>query len=408
MRRLALGKVKQYRLGSWSVSGNSLFSGDNNIPLGNLPVKNEAGVGMLVALEYKLDVTFATLTSDPTVPSYMLDGFFGTKLVSNDGKEWINWMGYDAPIREFDRQGWLRGNPIALDLPATGGGGPGSYSRSIVRRYEFIRPELGALAHINLLPTRYFATSGYFYLDLRGVGSARFYNGATVTITAATLTLTAYVADWLDLANFPVACFIRERFRRGDVDQQPTANEGAFYRWHMAIDPAGDNAGDSTPPADDLSSITRVRLGVANGIPLYDRYVTEMVRKYMLGSRDDRDALATPATYQEQYRFADNTTNASGRLHYLPILTPPKQGAKMADVYDFGTNKPRVVVNNDDRTGTPDSFDHILTEFASRDDDMVIAILGSIGAQSRFKGSQQAHATVVGGQATKVPLVVAI
>lgn len=401
-----LGPVKTYRLGQFAI-----VAGDNAIALGNLPNFNEpGGVGMLLAIEESVTATFATLASDPTVPSYMLDGMFDSKIVSSDGKEWKNHKGYHKPIREYDKAGWLRSFAQPADLPATSSGGPGSYPRTVVRRMEFLEPEFASIPgakvqpmYIGLLPCRYFATSGQYVFSMNA--GPKYYNGATLTVTACTLTLNAYVADWKDLINFPVAAYFRDRFKQGDKDQQPTCDEGAFARWHLAIDPAGANAGASATPADDLKTITRLSLAVAQGIPLYDRYSDEILRKYMAASRDEQKSFsATGLAYQEFYRFPDPVANTSGRQHYFPVLSLPRVGAKMANIFNFGNNKPRAMINQDNRAGVPAQFDHILTELAKRDDGMVTAILGSLGKADRFNGPQSKFAALP-GDATRVPLV---
>jgi hypothetical protein len=405
-KKSPLGRVRPVELGTWGLTGtNALVAGANPIGLGGLPSRNDMGFAMLVALERKMSVTFATLASDPTVPSYMLDGPFGERLISNDGKEWISRKGYHNPIREYDRNGWLRSTDISPDMPATGGGGPGSFATTIVRKIEFLEPAFGPLRFMKLLPCRYFASGGFYEINLN-LGPV-YLNGATVTVTAFSLTLTAYVADWLDMTRFPIAMYMRERYKSGDVDAKPTSGPGRFVSWFLAIDPKGATAGASATPADNLISITNVLLAVSEGKPLFERKTAELFRRYMQSSRDEQQTFsATGFKAQEQYRFPDALHNASGRMHYLPVVYQPRTNATFRGIIDFGDRgDPRVEINKGDRTGVPTTFEHILTEVASRDDDMVAQILDSIGARSRFSGQQSRHQALP-GRAQFVPLAI--
>ncbi len=403
---MRLGPVKAIRLGVFKQSDNTCRAGGQNIPLGGLPVRNDAGFGMLLKLEESWSMTFETLASDPTVPSYMLDAFVDSVLTSSDNTEWTNNLGFHKVIREYDRRGWLLDNAVPLDLPVTGGGGGGSYARTIVRSIDFVESGFGDLAHLRLLPCRYFATSGKLAVNVHE--GPIFLNGATVTCTDWELTLTAYVADWIDMGRFPIAIFAQEKSIPGDNQRKPSPGEGAYLRWMLAQDPAGANAGASATPGDDLSEIEYVRVGPTNGPFVHDRYVAELIYKYMLSSRDHQKfATATALAYSEQFRFPDPINNTSGRLHYLPFLSPPKRGARLRDILDFGTSKPLAELNNGNGAGLAASYDHIVTQVNPRQDAMVVAILASIGAANRFLGDQRKHS---GGQgrASMVPLSVSL
>ncbi len=400
-RKAGLGPVRSYPLGTFKLSDNSLRFGLNSLLFGaSLPVNNAAGIGMLVAIEVEESYTFTTAASDPTVPSYMLDAATDYRLLSSDNTEWLNARGWHMPVREFDRYGTLLTHKV-LDLPITGGGGAGSYPRVITRRIDFLEPGFGELAHLRLLPTQYFRSAGKLELTLN---EGPFYqNGATLGIDDAEVTLTAYVADWTDLGNFPIAIYAHDTFVSDDAAPRPTPKAGAYLRWLLALDPGGANAGASTPPNDDLISITHVKVGVLNK-PLYERDVDELMRRYMLGTPDPVTAFtATALAVQEVVRFADPVHNTSGQLHFIPVITPPRRGAGLGHMLNFGDSDPIIEINYNQRAGTPSPLDHIVCRVEDRSDQIVRNILGSINSAGAFSGSQAKHA-IAPGRATMVPL----
>jgi hypothetical protein len=145
-----------------------------------------------------------------------------------------------------------------------------------------------------------------------------------------------------------------------------------------------------------------------NGPFIHDRYVSELQRKYNLGAKDAQSYFtATALVRQEQYRFLDPVYNTSTRLHALPLVSPPKAGATLRDIPDFGVAKPLVEINKDDRSGTPATVDHVITRVVQRTDEQVVAILGSLGSAARFSGKQSDYAGSA-PRPTMVPLFVKV
>jgi hypothetical protein len=387
------GPTKAKRLGVLTLSGGQLKTGDNNLTdiMRQLPVRNDpGGVGYLRRLVLQWDVTFGTLANDPTIPSYMLDALVTEgKLIAVDGTEFVSRLGYHQPIREYDKTGWLRSTPVAPDIAATGAGGPGSYVRTITRVIDFYEPAFSAAPWFRMLPNAYFQ-GGTLYCNLR-TGPV-YLNGATVTVTAAQLTVTAYTDDWYALQNCPIGLYVKEGYLQNDTLDHPTPKAGAYLRWYIAKPAEGSGAVASATPGDNLSAITRLTVGPREGAKLYaDRYIADLIARYMQSSRDEQKAFtATGLVYQEQIRFPDPTYNTSGRLHYIPVYTPPRRNANFTHILDFGTSDPEIVINNDVRAGG--AIDHIFDKVVPRTNEQAMAILGSLNAGKRWMGSQQAHA----------------
>jgi hypothetical protein len=387
------GPTKAKRLGVLTLSGAQLKTGDNNLTdvMRQLPVRNDpGGVGYLRRLVLQWDITVGTLANDPAIPSYMLDALVGdNKLISVDGTEYITRIGYHQPIREYDKTGWLRSTPVAPDIAATAAGGPGSYTRTITRVIDFYEPSFNVAPWFRMLPNAYFQ-GGSLYVNLR-TGPV-YLNGATVTVTAAQLTLTAYTDDWYALEAIPIGLFVKEGYVQNDSLDHPTPKAGAYLRWYISKPVEGASAGASATPGDNLVAITRLTVGPREGAKLYqDRYVTDMIARYMQSSRDDQKAFtATGLTFQEQIRFPDPTYNTSGRLHYIPIYTPPRRNANFTHIMDFGRSDPELVINNDIRAGG--NIDHIFDKVIPRTNEQAMAVLASLNAGKRWLGSQRAHA----------------
>jgi hypothetical protein len=403
---------KIQKVGTYSISGNTLVGGVfNDKKLDNLRPRNDAGVGVLIELEIVAAMTVGTLASDPAIPSYMLDRLLDIELVGVSNHKHLSALGYHMPVREVLREGRFIGT-IPQDIPATGGGGPGSYTRTVTRRIKFYEPRPDSqLAFVR--PLDQFMPCAAFrdgLLRIKPYTTANPVNAASPKLTDVTVTVYAKILDF-PINAVPIGIMVESGYAAGLTSsggQRPQPGGAHYKNLAISLDPA------TASIKDDLGALTNIDFGLSGGFSVVqDRDVSEYMRQWNAKYSRDPYPYEFSVTKSEQFRFLDANYNASGRLHAIPLVTPePAQNVSAADLPDFSGTTPSLRNNYDVAAGVPATMDFLWDRIIKRDaqrhvQEAINKVAGDAGQTfARLSAGGKIRPLRATADATKVPLIV--
>jgi len=370
-------------LGSVSLAGGTLTANQKNtFSLKNVEKRINDGHAIVTKIVLVCTATIGTLASDSAIASYLLPLLMEDfRLTIGTNMVMVDRQGYHHSLRDYLQHGTVTEVPCA-DIPATGGGGAGSYSRTFAIVLDFVDEKLGPLLkYWRCMPAGAMRDSGVIEFKPKTtaspvvLGSPAVSSTATFGFTALSVEVIPYYLDF-PAAQVPIGACCFEGYKASDREFPPGPLMGQFARLAMAIEPTRATIGD-----DVSSGLTRVEFGTQDKLIIRDRDPVELVRQWNEENcRDPRQtAIPAAATVQEQLRFLDPTlgrTGHSARLHALPLFWQ-RPGHGIEHFPNFVSN-PTARLNNGNSSGLPTSYDWIFDKLEDRTPQRTVEILKGI------------------------------
>lgn len=377
-------KPLPYKIGEYRLNATNALQGGKpgDIPLG-MPLFLQSGVGILVGMEVECQCTIASHASDPAVKGYLLDQLIDDKLEAPIGMELHNALGWHKAVREAMQTGRVKG-PYPVDIPATGSGGAGSYTRTIYKRFNFQEPFLREKNGF-VFPTAFWSKWGH--LRLTPYTTDQSIGGANLKLTDLTVIVRAYIVD-VDPKAVPIGAIRQQGFTGGvSVLSEATNTPGKmqFLRCLAVLSPNTDTV------FDDLTGINKISFGVQGSYTQFERDVDELLKQYNAEfNRDPEHYYDTdPGTRKEEFRFLDPFSNVSGKERAIPVVYLHR-GHSMMDAPDFrkAVQNPTLRINdNINLSGLDfDTIDYLWDVIASRPDGFAEKVFHSVNENKPFPG----------------------
>lgn len=365
---------------TFTLGANLTAGQEKRIELSKVqPFLNPGGKSMVKRIRFKNTATFTITAAQPKLPSLWLKVFLDKKLVGPAGYQIVQSQpGWQDALWEYLQRGeidWLRCRDIAAGVT--------SATRTWEQAIDFEEPMTLAPA-ARFWPLEAFKAAGSALsltlratpLTVKGV--------ATVTIASWTTKVYLDVFD-VDASMVPLPTLItRYSLATQSGDAKPSPGIGKYLRIAMANSPIPtDNvdtafgAGGNT--SDDLSSYLTVdSFGYQGNFAVYQEDVDQLIqRKVKELSVEQHSQLDDNSGNKSEFRIGDPQENFDGLVRLIPVLTPSKGYANIANAPRFA-DMPVLQVNGGSRAGLPGGFFWLCERIDARTDAVLNATVGAM------------------------------
>jgi hypothetical protein len=322
---------------------------------------------IVTKFETKITGVFTTSASDAALYSYFLHNCLDTEFYAA-GVRIVSRQGWQDPIWDVLSSGRI-GSDRCADLPATGGGGPGSYTRTFSKSIKFVDDRLSSRL-ARCWPAISLAKGGA-YLRFYLHAAAEVLKTVHLGLTSGTqLEVWAHLLD-VPAAMVPVPAYVEEMSEDGKKETNPTPGLGQYMTIAMVNPPQNQGQGTSL---DDLSAYTTIDSFGTKGRPIVDGEKVDFVlRKFneaMVDDVDARPANGPQATNKLETRSCDPRESADGLTRMIP-LQYMRRGQDISEAPKFYGDFPRLRANNNVTTGLPTQVSFLVRRVQPRDPKMV-------------------------------------